>query len=126
MLDKFRVSRDPHRLPDYRRFGSEINARWQELGRKIKSDVVENRTSLILMENPFIVPGGRFREMYYWDTYWTILGLIQSEMTQTVKGARDGIACLSYIMGPNSIEIKSHPKSYPKWNPNAFLKRTPV
>ena len=72
--------------PDYRRFGSEIHARWKELGRKIKSDVVENKTSLILMENPFIVPGGRFREMYYWDTYWTILGLIQSEMTNTVKG----------------------------------------
>ena len=72
--------------PDYRRFGSEIHARWKELGRKIKSDVVENKTSLIPMENPFIVPGGRFREMYYWDTYWTILGLIQSEMTQTVKG----------------------------------------
>ena len=48
--------------------------------------MVENKTSLILMESPFIVPGGRFREMYYWDTYWTILGLIQSEMTQTVKG----------------------------------------
>ena len=47
------------------------------------------KTSLILMENPFVVPGGRFREMYYWDTYWTILGLIQSEMTQTVKGEHD-------------------------------------
>ena len=91
MQHKLRVSRNPHWLPDYRRFGSEINARWQELGRKIKSDVVENKTSLILMGNPFIVPGGRFREMYYWDTYWTILGLLQSEMTQTVKGARHRI-----------------------------------
>ena len=41
------------------------------------------------MGNPFMVPGGRFREMYYWDTYWTVLGLLQSEMTQTVKGEYD-------------------------------------
>ena len=38
------------------------------------------------MERPFVVPGGRFREMYYWDSYWTIQGLLVSKMTQTVKG----------------------------------------
>ena len=43
-------------------------------------------SSLIYLDHGFIVPGGRFREMYYWDTYWTILGLINSEMTETVKG----------------------------------------
>jgi hypothetical protein len=24
--------------------------------------------------------------MYYWDSYWTIKGLLVSKMTQTVKG----------------------------------------
>ena len=38
------------------------------------------------MEKPFIVPGGRFREMYYWDSYWTIQGLLVSQMKETVKG----------------------------------------
>ena len=42
--------------------------------------------SLIYLENPFIIPGGRFRECYYWDSYWTILGLLASEMNETVKG----------------------------------------
>lgn len=26
----------------------------------------QNRTSLIYVPNPFVVPGGRFREFYYW------------------------------------------------------------
>lgn len=38
------------------------------------------------MKNPVIVPGGRFLEFYYWDSYWVIRGLLQSEMYQTVKG----------------------------------------
>jgi alpha,alpha-trehalase len=36
--------------------------------------------------HPFVVPGGRFREFYYWDTFWIIKGLIVSEMCPTIKG----------------------------------------
>lgn len=32
-------------------------------------------SSLIPMPNPYVVPGGRFREIYYWDSYFTMLGL---------------------------------------------------
>lgn len=32
------------------------------------------------------MPGGRFLEFYYWDTYWIIRGLLQSEMYNTVRG----------------------------------------
>lgn len=38
------------------------------------------------MENGVIVPGGRFSEFYYWDSYWIILGLLHSEMHATAKG----------------------------------------
>jgi alpha,alpha-trehalase len=31
--------------------------------------------SLIRLPYPYIVPGGRFREIYYWDSYFTMLGL---------------------------------------------------
>ena len=30
-----------------------------------------------------MVPGGRFREVYYWDSYWTVKGLLLSEMYNT-------------------------------------------
>lgn len=32
-------------------------------------------SSLIALAHPYIVPGGRFRELYYWDSYFTMLGL---------------------------------------------------
>jgi alpha,alpha-trehalase len=34
--------------------------------------------SLLPLPNPYIVPGGRFREIYYWDSYFTMLGLKES------------------------------------------------
>ena len=72
----------------YRDMAKDLHTRWKDLGRKIKSDVQDNpeKYSLIYMQKPFIIPGGRFREMYYWDSYWTIQGLIVSEMYDTVKG----------------------------------------
>jgi len=30
------------------------------------------------LPRPYVVPGGRFREIYYWDSYFTMLGLVQS------------------------------------------------
>lgn len=68
---------------------NDIHGRWKDLGRKIRSNLKDStQTSLIYLEKPFVVPGGRFREMYYWDTYWTVLGLIQSEMPETTKGIK--------------------------------------
>lgn len=37
-------------------------------------------STLIPLNHTFVVPGGRFREQYYWDSYWIIEGLIQSEL----------------------------------------------
>jgi len=32
-------------------------------------------SSLLPLPYPYVVPGGRFREVYYWDSYFTMLGL---------------------------------------------------
>jgi alpha,alpha-trehalase len=34
--------------------------------------------SLLPLPKPYVVPGGRFREIYYWDSYFTMLGLEES------------------------------------------------
>jgi alpha,alpha-trehalase len=34
--------------------------------------------SLLPLPFPYVVPGGRFTEIYYWDSYFTMLGLEQS------------------------------------------------
>src|ERR1700693_4351900 len=35
-------------------------------------------SSLLPLPQPYVVPGGRFREIYYWDSYFTMLGLAES------------------------------------------------
>ncbi len=35
-------------------------------------------SSLLPLPRPYVVPGGRFRELYYWDSYFTMLGLAES------------------------------------------------
>jgi alpha,alpha-trehalase len=46
---------------------------WPVLTRK--ADDAEPRSSLIPLPYDYVVPGGRFSEVYYWDSYFTILGL---------------------------------------------------
>lgn len=90
---------------NYKEFAKQLHSRWINLGRKIKDDFLKNadRSSLLYMPHPFIVPGGRFREMYYWDSYWTIKGLLLSEMNDTVKGMLDNFKHLvnQYALVPN-------------------------
>ena len=38
----------------------------------------QHNDSLIALSRPYIVPGGRFREIYYWDSYFTALGLMDA------------------------------------------------
>ncbi|KAF5287041.1 hypothetical protein FQA39_LY16155 [Lamprigera yunnana] len=55
---------------------------------KIKDDVgkQQEKYSILPVPNGFIVPGGRFREYYYWDSYWIIRSLLLSEMHETARG----------------------------------------
>ena len=49
---------------DYRSMASALNERWKELGRVIRPELEgSDSTSLIYLERPFVVPGGRFREV---------------------------------------------------------------
>lgn len=50
--------------------------------------------TLIPLPNPYIVPGGRFREIYYWDSYFTMLGLIEDDQIETVEHMVDNFAYL--------------------------------
>jgi alpha,alpha-trehalase len=41
---------------------------------------------LLYLPHPYIVPGGRFNEMYGWDSYFIILGLLQSGRLNMARG----------------------------------------
>jgi alpha,alpha-trehalase len=53
-----------------------IDALWTVLERP--ADEPQPYSSLLPLPYRYIVPGGRFREIYYWDSYFTMLGLEQS------------------------------------------------
>jgi alpha,alpha-trehalase len=53
-----------------------IDSLWDQLTRS--STTVPRYSSLLPLPEPYVVPGGRFRELYYWDSYFTMLGLVQS------------------------------------------------
>ena len=36
-------------------------------------------SSLLALPHRFVVPGGRFREVYYWDSYFTMLGFSEAQ-----------------------------------------------
>jgi len=60
-----------------------IDTLWQVLSRKHNSS--SPYSSMISLPNDFIIPGGRFRETYYWDTYFTMLGLHESHKTAVME-----------------------------------------
>lgn len=51
---------------------------------KREPDVKKEGSSLLPLPHPYIVPGGRFREVYYWDSYFTMLGLKESGEIETI------------------------------------------
>jgi alpha,alpha-trehalase len=53
-----------------------IDALWKVLERK--PDDQRPYTSRLPLPGRYIVPGGRFNEIYYWDSYFTMLGLEES------------------------------------------------
>jgi alpha,alpha-trehalase len=53
-----------------------IDLLWNVLTRR--ADTPVPYSSLLPLPRPFVVPGGRFREIYYWDSYFTMLGLLAS------------------------------------------------
>ena len=74
-----------------------IRALWPALTRR--PDWIGERSSLIPLPNPYVVPGGRFREVYYWDSYFTMQGLVASGRLDLVKAMLDNFAHLVRTVG---------------------------
>ncbi|PZP33365.1 MAG: trehalase [Roseateles depolymerans] len=51
-----------------------IRALWPQLLREHRAAL--DGDSLLPLPRPYVVPGGRFQELYYWDSYFTMLGLV--------------------------------------------------
>jgi alpha,alpha-trehalase len=92
-----------------------INALWPVLTRQ--PDSADPRSSLIPLPSPYVVPGGRFREIYYWDSYFTMQGLVNSGRTDLVKNMLDNFAHLITTVGhiPNGNRTYYLTRSQPPY-----------
>jgi alpha,alpha-trehalase len=76
-----------HVAPEYhsnvnRTAREHISELWSVLERKNRRD----RGSLIALPHAYVVPGGRFSEQFYWDSYFIMLGLAVDERWDLIEG----------------------------------------
>lgn len=88
---------EPRSFIDYRSRPGEnvrehIDSLWSVLTRK--PDEIAPGSSLLPLPKSYVVPGGRFTEIYYWDSYFTMLGLEESGRHDLVVNMLDNFAAL--------------------------------
>jgi len=71
--------------------------------------------SLLQMPHAYVVPGGRFAELYYWDTYFTMLGLPEGGRSDLLRAMTDNFAYLIDTYGhvPNGTRTYYLSRSQP-------------
>lgn len=90
-----------------------INYMWDVL-KRTPDDQKPFSTRIALPHN-YIIPGGRFREIYYWDTFFTCVGLIAAQQHDLVKHMCDNFAYLINTYGhiPNGNRMYYLSRSQP-------------
>ncbi|KAJ9063506.1 Trehalase [Entomophthora muscae] len=75
------------RDPIFRGFANQIHNLWSTLVRRANTKKLCKgcSTSLLTTNHNFIVPGGRFREFYYWDSYFALEGVNKGGLFQISK-----------------------------------------
>lgn len=70
--------------PIYHAWVDKVDSYWDLLIRESNRSRLCNGTtcdySLIPLNHTIVVPGGRYREVYYWDSYWILQGLLASKL----------------------------------------------
>ncbi len=80
----------PYKAPAGQSLRQHIDGLWPVLTRR--SGNVKPYDSLLPLPQSYVVPGGRFREIYYWDSYFTMLGLAESGNWTLVRNMTDNFA----------------------------------
>jgi alpha,alpha-trehalase len=86
---------------------------WPQLVRTPKEQ--DRQGSVLPLTQPYVVPGGRFREMYYWDSYFTMLGLAADGHDDVVENMIDNFTGLIERYGhiPNGTRTYYLSRSQP-------------
>ncbi|KAI0329049.1 glycoside hydrolase [Cubamyces sp. BRFM 1775] len=109
--------------PLVKAFSQTVHGYWEQLIRQTNSSALcpegtesgKCESTLIPLNHTFVVPGGRFREQYYWDSFWIVEGLIKSELfdivNDTLQNFMDEIENFGFI--PNGGRIYYLDRSQP-------------
>ncbi|KAL3152867.1 hypothetical protein ABBQ38_012177 [Trebouxia sp. C0009 RCD-2024] len=103
--------------PAIRKWALQVNGLWQDLCREVNESVIQQPQLHSLLPLPGItaVPGDRFRELYYWDSFWVIKGLLVSGMTETATSEVTNLLSLQETYGhvPNGARVYYINRSQP-------------
>ncbi len=90
-----------------------VDSLWDVLTRSSTSS--PRYASLLTLPKPYVVPGGRFGEIYYWDSYFTMLGLQESGRNDLVADMVHDFAFLIDTYGhvPNGTRTYYLSRSQP-------------
>ena len=90
-----------------------IAALWSQLAKP--ADNPSERSTRFPLPQPYVVVGGRFQEAYYWDSYFTQLGLLKSGRFGLVRHMLDNFAHAIATVGhiPNGFRSYFLTRSQP-------------
>jgi len=105
---KISIQREEH-LP----IDQHIEKLWDELTRT----AYEEKGTLLKLPKPYIVPGGRFNEFFYWDSYFIMLGLQVSGRVEMMENIVENCSYLIQHVGfvPNASRTHFLSRSQPPY-----------
>ena len=117
LFEKILVAKDTN-TQKLRQFAKKLNHLWKILYREVNKNVNDQpfRYSFITLKHPQIfVPGGRFREVYYWDSLWIIQGLLSCKMIESAMQIVENLSdlVLRYGFVPNGTRKYYMDRSQP-------------
>ncbi|EEB93075.1 hypothetical protein MPER_08319 [Moniliophthora perniciosa FA553] len=103
-------------------FSQTVHGFWTQLIRGTNSsslcDGTRCESSLIPLNHTFVVPGGRFREQYYWDSFWIVEGLLESQLfdvvNSTLQNFMDELDTIGFIPNGGRIYYWTAPPRCPQ------------
>ncbi|WP_425497855.1 alpha,alpha-trehalase TreA [Lysobacter arvi] len=98
-----------------RTLAAHIDGLWPHLTRT--DPAPKPHDSRLALPHAYVVPGGRFREMYYWDSYFTMLGLVESGERERARDLLANFAALIDAYGhiPNGARTYYLSRSQPPY-----------
>lgn len=91
---------------------SSIHQRWEQL---VKTSPPYSKGELFSLPFPYVVPGGVYQQLFYWDSYFIILGLNISRLHELARSIVNNFFYELKTFGiiPNSSELAHLSRSQP-------------